>query len=286
MLGGFALPNAVTLGWLAATGALPFYWEQVWQWGLAYAASSPKESAMAPLLRLGSWAGFHAALLLGAARMRGPRKQLAMWIAISFVAVVIGWRMPPRYFNILLPPLVIAAAGGWALWSKSRVWVAVAVVLLAIPLIRFGPRYVQLAADNVAGREHDWADVKLDQESRAAAKLIDKIRQPGDTIFIWGYRPNVIAYTRLPVRSRFWDSQPLTGVPADRHLSESLPMEGLVLQSRRERLARTTPTFLVDGLSNYNPALDMQHYNVLRSWLYNYCRVGEAGGIVIYRRCR
>ena len=39
----------------------------------------------------------------------------------------------------------------------------------------------------------------MDRESLAAAQIVETLAQPGDTIFIWGYRPGVVAYTRLPV---------------------------------------------------------------------------------------
>ena len=47
----------------------------------------------------------------------------------------------------------------------------------------------------------------------------------GDTLFVWGYRPEIYVYTGLPAATRFLDSQPLTGVPADRHLTQSEPVE-------------------------------------------------------------
>ncbi len=155
---------------------------------------------------------------------------------------------------------------------------------LLIPAIRFGPRYVELARDDVAGVEDTWQDAAMDRESRDAAKIILEMARPGDTIFVWGYRPDVIAYTRLPVAGRLWDSQPVTGVPADRHLSESQPVDRDWASRNRVELSRTEPSFLVDGLSLYNPQLDIHRYPELAAWLAQYSVAGRAGATVIYRR--
>ena len=139
-----------------------------------------------------------------------------------------------------------------------------------VAIVRFGPRYFLLAADDLAGRPHAWIDVALDQESRQAAAVIDTIARAGDTIFIWGYRPNLVVYTRLPVASRMWDSQPLTGVPADRHLSDSTSVDPGWARQNRAELLRSSPSILVDGLSAYNLRLDIRNYPDLAAWFRQY----------------
>ena len=101
----------------------------------------------------------------------------------------------------------------------------------------------------------------------------------------WGYRPNLIAYTRLPVAGRLWDSQPVTGVPADRHLVDSEPVSAEWARENRQQLIRTRPVFLVDGLSGYNARLDIHRYPDLAGWLQQYCVSGSAGLITVYRLC-
>jgi len=284
LVAGFLLPNAVVLGWLAWQGALPNYFFDVWRWGLLYAGAPPENIRGAGAAVLG-WFGFHAALVVGAVlfwRDGIERRRLAIWVAISLITVAIGWRFLPRYFNQVLPVLTIIAARGISL--RREHWVRAAlVVALIVPLIRFGPRYVELAADDLAGRAHAWRDVAMDQESRATADLIRGMMREGDTIFVWGYRPNVIVYARLPVASWLWDSQPLTGVPADRHLSESKPVAPA--EENRRQLVQTSPTFLVDGLSAYNPQLDIHNYSDLADWLRRYCTAGRVGATTVYRLC-
>jgi hypothetical protein len=287
---GFVLPNAAMLGWLAWQGALPAYWFDVWRWGLLY-ASSPLENSRGAVAETLGWLGFHATLVIGAvAFWRGEKdRRLAIWTAISMVAVAIGWRFLPRYFNQVLPPLTIIAARGIALamgkHAVRRSVLAALIVTAIVPMVRFGPRYLELAMDNLAGRAHRWADVAMDQESRDAADVVRRAMREGDTISIWGYRPNLVVYTRLPVASWLWDSQPLTGVPADRHLSDATPVAPEWAQENRRQLIKTSPTFLVDGLSAYNPQLDIHNYPELASWLRGYCEAGRAGATTVYRLC-
>ncbi len=275
LMAGFVVPAALVLGSLALAGAAPAYFDQVWRWGWLY-TGGPED--LQPL-RVVNWFGFHAALLLGAVlywiRERAPeRLRFAFWCAFSFGAAVAGSRLAPRYFNALLPALAIPAARGFT--KASRPLQVIALLALIVPAVRFGPTYI---------RPDTSKDVAMDRESRDASRIIQAFAAPGDTVFIWGYRPDVIAYARLPVAGRFWDSQPLTGVPADRHLFDARPISEAWARENRQELLRMQPAFLVDGLSLYNPRLRIQSYPELAAWLAQYCPIGRAGGTVVYRRC-
>ncbi|HEY3455098.1 MAG TPA: hypothetical protein VGK64_10890, partial [Bryobacteraceae bacterium] len=216
---GFALPLLAAAVALLLTGAWTGFYEQVWQWGILYSHGAPvPHPFQLGLTRVFNWLGFHSALLLGATlfflRAEKDRLRFAAWITLSFAAVCLGNHFAPRYFLQVLPPLVVVAARGFA--GAPRVLPALAILLL-IPLIRFGPRYAIVAL----GLDPNWPDVALDRDSQQAAALIQKSALPGDTLFVWGYRPDIYVYTRRLSGSPFWDSQPLTGVPADRHLTES-----------------------------------------------------------------
>jgi hypothetical protein len=73
-------------------------------------------------------------------------------------------------------------------------------------------------------------------------------------------------------------------VPADRHLTQSEPVETEAARLRRFGLARSRPTFVVDGLSAYNPRLAIANYPELRPWFANYHEVARTSQTVIYRR--
>jgi hypothetical protein len=288
---GFVLPLLIALGWLLGTGAWAGYREQVWGWGALYAKYSPVTNPwQTGLSRTLDWLGFHAALGAGSAvtlvKMgRKDRWQMVAWMALSFVAVCLGTRFAPHYYLQLLPPMVIAASRGIVLaterWQRTSL-VALAVLLL-IPFIRFGPRYVTLGIDLLTGRTPQWSDIVMDQDSRKAAQIVSHFARPGDTLLVWGYRPNLYVYTRMSSDSLFWDSQPLTGVPADRHLHSSEPIYAGATRNREE-LAQSRPTFLIDGLTLFNPGLNPSKYPELRAWLSHYKMIGRTPLSLIYRR--
>jgi hypothetical protein len=126
----------------------------------------------------------------------------------------------------------------------------------------------------------------MDRDSQAAAAMIRKVARPGDSLFVWGYRPELYAYTRLPAATRFLDTQPLTGVPADRHLTSSTPIETEAARERRLEAARSAPEFIADGLGAYNPQLSITRYPELREWFSHYREAARSGQTIIYRRVR
>src|SRR5262249_30687284 len=146
------------------------------RWGIAYASSPPLDNPwLNGLRRTFDWLGFHALLAIGAVsfcwkkRAETPR-WLLVWCGISLAGVAAGSQFWPRYFLQLLPPLTLVAARGFALffddgsWRRSRLAWSLALVALAVPLVRFGSRYVALAGDLIAQRAHHWNDIVLDQD--------------------------------------------------------------------------------------------------------------------------
>ena len=198
------------------------------------------------------------------------------WLLLSLAAVAAGWRFFPRYYFQLLPVMALLAARGYTLLGRCR---AVMLALLLIPLIRFGPRYVMLADDLAHGRQSNWSDLALNQDSRRAAGFIGH----QGTLLVWGYRPDIFTYTRMPAGSRFLDSQPLTGVLADRHLTTSEAFAPAWAARNRRELIASDPTWIVDGLGPLNPALAITNYPDLREWLANYREVGRTRFSVIYK---
>jgi hypothetical protein len=173
-----------------------------------------------------------------------------------------------------------------ALERHRKIVAAVLAVLLLVPLVRFGPRYVLLAADDVEQQAPHWSDVVMDLDSQAVARQILAKRKPGDTLFVWGYRPDIYVYTRMSSDTKFWDSQPLTGVPADRHLSAVEPIYGGPAAINRRDFVKSQPTFLVDGLGLLNPRLKPGVYPELRPWLAEYKLMGRTKLSLIYCRVK
>lgn len=278
LLGGFALPALVCAAWLARTGALAACWEQVWLWGAAYAREPLSGRPWLEFARRTlNWAGFHAAFCASAlyALWRERDRRRVLWLLISLTAVALGMRFFPRYYFHLLPPLALLAARGFSM-LPPRPALALA-LLLVIPAARFGPRYLAVA------RGEPWADLAMFESSKQAAQALRAGSRAGQTLLVWGYRPELYVLSGMPAGTRFLDSQPLTGVLADRHLVScraSLPE--WAHRNRRELLRGPRPDWIADGLGPYNGALAMEKF--LPEWMAGYEAAAEAPGYRLYRR--
>jgi hypothetical protein len=275
LLGGFAVPNLAAAVWLLGTGALGPYIDQVWRWPAQYTGSPiVSDPIWNGVVRTGNWLGFHAVLLIGAAVFWffGRRWKFVAWAAISLAGVALGWRFFPRYYFLLLPALAIPAARGLTL-IRSRIVIAIVLLTMLVPLIRFGPRYAMLADSN---------DLALDRDSREASRIALGDAPPGGSLYVWGYRPEMYLYTGLRPATRYLECQAMTGVPADRHLGSSEIVLTSGTHEAREELARSRPDVLIDGLSLYNPALSIDHYPELRAWFAGYREVARTRGSIIY----
>ena len=276
LLAGFLVPNLIALGWLAAAGAFPSYIDQVWRWPAQYARSPVVSDPLRNgLIRTLNWMGFHAALVIGAMTfwIRERQWKFIVWAAICYAGVVLGWRFFPRYFFLLLPAMTICAARGMAVWDRR--WRAVVLLFLIVPLIRFAPRYVSLG---------NWTDLALDEDSRAASSIVLRQAHAGSTLYVWGYRPEIYIYTKLKPATKYLECQAMTGVPADRHLTQSTVVLTSGTHEARAELARSAPDIVVDGLSLYNPALAMQNYPELKSWILQYREIARTHGTIVYVR--
>jgi hypothetical protein len=278
---GFVLTNVAALGWLTASGAFPYYIDQVWTWPAQYAGSPVvADPVWNGVIRTANWLGFHAALVVGAAcwlwKQPRPPWRFLGWIAVAIAGVVLGWRFFPRYYFLLLAPMTVVAARGLAV-TRNRVLVAIALLTMLVPLVRFGPRYATVA---------NSSDLAMDRDSRAASRIAVANAPPGSSLYVWGYRPEDYVYTNLPPATRFLDCQAMTGVPADRHLTQSTIVLTSGTEAARAELARSQPGVVIDGLSLYNPALSMSRYPDLRVWLEGYREVARTTGSIVYVRRR
>ncbi|MBA3973502.1 MAG: hypothetical protein C0504_04695 [Candidatus Solibacter sp.] len=266
--------------WLAAGDWLG----PVWQWGAMYSREALFANPLAEgAARTVNWAGFHAALVMGAAIYFARREKgwwrMAVWVLAGLLMVAAGMRFFPRYYFALLPALTIAAARGICL--PGRWWVtAMLAVALIVPAVRFGSRHVA----TLRGEPRAMRDLALFADAREAASAIRKMARPGDTLLVWGYRPELNVLAGLPGATRFIDSQPLTGVIADRHLTVSTPSAPELAARFRRELAGTRPAFIADGLGKLNAALAIERYGDLGEWLEGYEQVAETEGVRIYRR--
>jgi hypothetical protein len=278
LLIGFAAPNSAVLCWMYLHGSAAEYYRQAWQWGRIYAANSFVEHPFKEgILRTVNWIGFQGALVVGAIVALRREWRLTIWTLISLAGVILGLRFFPRYYFLLLPPTIIAAARGWAVLSTNRLAVVTLCALLAVPLIRFGKPYLTLA------RGGELTDLAMDRDSRAAADQLRAFAHPGDTLFVWGFRPDIFIDSGIPAGTRFLESQPISGVLADRHLFSSQSIAPDFTAPNVRELAATRPTFIVDGLGAYNPSLALSRQPALAGWFSHYSEVVRTPFSILYR---
>jgi hypothetical protein len=286
LLIGFVAPNALALGWMYLHGSASEYYRQAWQWGRIYAANTFVEHPFTEgITRTANWIGFQSALVVGAIVALRRERRLTVWIAISFVGVILGLRFFPRYYFLLLPPMIIAASRGWSLLVTTphvsagirRIAILALCALLAVPLIRFGKPYVILA------RGGTMTDLSMDRDSRAAAQKLLALSHQGETLFVWGFRPDIFIDSGLPAGTRFLESQPISGVLADRHLFSSGSIASDFIAPNVRELASTKPTWIVDGVGLYNPSLALQRQPALTDWFSLYTEVARTDFSILYR---
>jgi hypothetical protein len=278
LLIGFAAPNAFAVGWMSLHGSAGEYYRQAWQWGRIYAANTFVEHPFTEgITRTANWIGFQAALVVGAVIAIRREWRLAIWILIAFSGVILGLRFFPRYYFLLLPPMIVAASRGWALVSRNRLAMVALCALLAVPFVRFAKPYITLA------RGGTLTDLAIDRDSRAASDKLRALAHPGDTLFVWGFRPDIFIDSELPAGTRFLESQPISGVLADRHLFSTVSIAPQFTAPNVHELAGTRPTFIVDGLGPYNPPLALSNQPLLAGWFSQYAEVARTDRSIIYR---
>ncbi|HEY3741898.1 MAG TPA: hypothetical protein VGL53_18735 [Bryobacteraceae bacterium] len=277
---GFAAATAVQFGVLISQGAFGAYVDQVWRWGAMYARHPfVEDPVLYGLKQTLNWCGFQSAAVLGTILyfFKGDRRwRFAGWIALSLIPVVLGLRFFPRYYFQLLPVIALLAARGFTMQKSRPVmqWLLLALVL--IPVARFGPRYVMLTTDLIAGRQPVWSDLALAQDSEHVASAL---KGRSGSLFVWGYRPDIYVLTRMPAATPFLDSQPLSGVIADRHLKSEDVSAPEWAERFRGTVERARPDYIVDGLGPLNPKL-----KIPESYIASYAVIATTGGSVVYQR--
>lgn len=273
---GFAVPNLCFLSMLVWTGALPGYVEQVWTWGAIYTRDTfIANPVLEAWKRTLNWTGFHIVLIIGAGVWWWREKdwRWLAWFSLAFASVFLGWRFFPRYYFALLPPLCVVAGRGIVLIpARHR---AALLLLIAIPIVRFAPTYWYAAT-------RSWPDTKLMEDSRTAAAAIRHHARSGETLFVWGYRPDIFVFSDVPAGTPFLDSQPVTGVFADRHLFSG-KVSVRDTETNAERLVASEPTWVVDGLGQLNPELKLADQPRLQQWLRRYRHAYSTELSTIYR---
>jgi hypothetical protein len=226
--------------------------------------------------RTANWGGFHAALVAGlvAAAWKEEDWRWAAWLGLSVAGVGLGMRFFPRYYFHLLPVVTLLAARGFVLMPRRWRWAAA--LLLVIPLARFGPRYAQVA------RGEAWGDLLMYRSSVQAAEVLRETAGPGETLLVWGYRPELYSMSGMEAGTRYLDSQPLSGVIADRHLlSSRATFPELARKNREALMGARRPDWIADGLGPYNEKLSADR--VMPELMKDYTLEAQPAGYRVWR---
>lgn len=236
---------------------------------------------------------------VGPARGRGWRLAL-LWLLAALLIMLVQAKGYDYHWLPMLPPLALLAADaldrliwlaaqrGLAQRSEIPAAALAALILLALPataLWRPAWPYLTGAEDQLTyySRFQAGADFNAG-ESLAVVNLLRERVVPGDSLYIWGFRPEVYYLSGLNPATRFIFQFPLVGAwyPAEWRddnaevLWAALPPYTLVLQ------ADYMPW--VTGWDEDSHTL-LQEYNELNDWLiFNYAREAQIGNFLIWRR--
>jgi hypothetical protein len=216
-------------------------------------------------------------------------ERVALWLllAAAMLGVSASGRFYMHYFDLLVPPLAIAAApvvaallagqatvdGAWPLRPRSmqRALVVTALVFFALQTAGLATR----------------------TKGSAAGSFVRSVAAPGDELFVWGELPRVYLESRLHPATRYTGTYPLTGHPYGGSISydpvypdtTSRIVPGTWEIFERE-LRASRPRFFVDVEAKLKqPRYPLSKFPWLARYVAeNYVKVHEARDGVVYER--
>ncbi len=314
--GGLAV-GAAGLAWVAAAGALPDLVESA-RVTSQYTALTFNRDDLPALMttalgfRWAQWGllAILAAASYGLARLTPERRRpgwrlVNLWLVAGAAMMLVQAKGYDYHWLPLLPPLALLAGDGLARAVQTLTWrlthvspvpsrivmagasaVAAGGLLLALALSVWPKAWPYLTGqeDQLAYYDRFQGGEFIAGESLRVAAWLSARTTPGDSLFIWGFRPEVYVLSRLNPASRFIFHFPLVGdwYPAAWKqqtvdtLWAALPPYALVLQ------ADYMPW--VTGRDADSNTL-LQEYTELNNWLmFNYERETQIGSFFIWRR--
>jgi 4-amino-4-deoxy-L-arabinose transferase-like glycosyltransferase len=209
---------------------------------------------------------------------------LILWLALSYLAIFIGWRFPGHYHLPVLPPLSILAGQAFSHFlarerrSPQRHWRWIRAGIIgaaALPAIGF-----LIVAFATRVKELDFLPI---------VQQIVQRTSPGDRIFVWGSSPQLYSFSDRRMATRFVSCTHLVGAYASRPREVKDKAESVIPGSWEMFRAdwEAHPPELIIDLSMVAPGWDthpMTRYPVLRAYLPEYRAETVINGATIYRR--
>jgi hypothetical protein len=284
------------VAWAALSGSGPHVFQAYVRHNLIYAQARavPWSASLAEFRYLAGFAwGFaafhHAVWILLAAGLAGLAWRrtidwrqggliLSILVAAYYAAMAPG-RAYPHYLLFTTFPLALAAGALFGGLVKSlRSPVTARVALAAYVVLGIAPQLVNLLTA-------DRPVIRLVRDPRTRREMDDalaRLKQPGDTLAVWGWRPEIFVETGLPQGTR----ESMT----ERQMSEN-PMRDYFRGEFLADVRANRPAFLVDavgpgGFIYQDPAATgIATFPALAAVVeHSYHRVGELDGFVLYVR--
>jgi 4-amino-4-deoxy-L-arabinose transferase-like glycosyltransferase len=209
---------------------------------------------------------------------------LILWLALSYLAIFIGWRFPGHYHLAVLPPLSILAGQAFSRFVAEQQrspqprwrWIRAGIIgAAALPAIGF-----LVGAFVVRTQTLNFLSI---------VQYIVKETTPNDRIFVWGSCPQVYSFSGRRMATRFVSCSHLVGAYASRPRQVTdkgkslLPGTWEMFQADWEA---HPPVLIIDmsTVDRFSPAHPMARYPVLRAFLGKYRVETVIDGETIYRR--
>jgi hypothetical protein len=224
---------------------------------------------------------------------------IVLWLAVAFAMMLVQAKGYDYHWLPMLPPLALlgadtadrlidqAAHNGWAKRSQVPATLLTVLLFLVIQWQGIWPRslnYLRGLENQIAYYGRFQAGEFVADESLAVANYLAERVAAGDSLYIWGFRPEVYYMSQLRPATRFIFQFPLVAAwypQAWRQenvdvLWAALPPYVLVLQ------VDYMP--FVTGRDEDSNTL-LQEYNELNDWLiFNYEREAQIGNFFLWRR--
>ncbi len=234
---------------------------------------------------------------------------MLLWFFISILPIIVGGRIYFHYYFVILPPTAILF-GMW--WNdrgyQMKKWAKVLAIVWSIICVGGWTIYASTKPYRPLGRKDQWVH---------AARYMNSISKPDETLFIWGYCPQIYIQSGLPNATRFTTTDYLTGrspmtaglefdpkspnPPStwDKFLNDFIDPAGIVIfdtsnnifpkawEYLEEDFTRALPTYIIDTVpSNYRRygryPIDMFPY-LAETLKDNYEKIHSVKGFDIYR---
>lgn len=250
------------------------------------------------------WSHWGVLLILGGlsvwARFQpdGRLRWVILWLVAGLMFVFVQGKGFDTHWLPLLPPLTLLAAAGLdgvlghiRRFDRRVGWLGLAAMVILLGGIlakdtwaRAWPYFSGEIGARAYARHFQAGDLKADESLRMTQWL--RARYPaGETIYIWGFRPEVIFMAGLKPATRFQMHFPLVGNSyPDGWKQENVDtlwqvLPPVVIVMRADYMPWVT------GLDDDSNTILANDYQALRDWLiYNYDRGEELGNFLIWTR--